>query len=82
MNLSSMVKMEENSKQVFSEKFPGFENFHEEEGLLFWNGYLVSTSAEEMTSQKLTELEQLCLEFINKGLHPEEYFHFNFNPNN
>lgn len=72
-----MVLSEENRNSTFTEKFPEFVNFHEEEGLLFWNGYLISTTAEQMTSEKLTELEQICTVMINRGLNPEEIFNFN-----
>ena len=75
-----MTEIEKNKNITFAEKFPEFKKFREEDGLLFWNGYLISTSTEGITEEKLTELEQICNVLINRGLNPEEMF--NFNPTN
>lgn len=72
-----MVSLDNKREPTFSEKFPEFKHFHEEDGLLFWNGYLVSTSVSELTSDKLTEMENICQMLINRGLNPEEIFNFN-----
>lgn len=50
------------------------QNFTIEDDLLFWQGYLITTSYSELNSQQLHIIQAICKELVAMHMNPEDYF--------
>lgn len=55
-------------------RLPESECFSIEDDLLFWQGYLITSSYSELNSQQLHIIQAICNELLENGMNPEDYF--------